>query len=529
MEEIQTNGNYHVRIYEQGNSFTPYGKEVCTAVKENYNSGNFLKRNVFTGLQKPADKRFPLEEEAIKTVMKGIRQQNLVNLEKFPDKLCKAFMKAEKDSFEAMLKALVKGSDMTFPTEDSPFLNYNAMDAVLKQTKNKAYQSVHKQFAQNALQKVDEAWEAWWESMKEYRSNPKKFTGRPKIPKYCKKEEMTATIAGKYLVREETEKGLYLLFPYHKVNGKKIRGRVFVGHSLPDEPIATAEIVPFHGKYRVILTFGKASGKTSRGGKKKQKAKKIQAEEKKMPQKLMGLDPGVSVFATITDNLGNKPLLIKGGYLKARNQWFNKRQAELLSLLTRGEDSKHSKKQSRKLNALRRKRDNFFRDVFYKISHRICRVAKERGIEGIIIGHTKGWKQEVSMGKVQNQHFAGIPFNRFFRILEQTAKQYGICVILQEESYTSKASFPDMDKIPVWGKEEKKPPVFSGKRTTRGQYRTKSGRILHADVNGSANIIRKYKPDAFAGRDISYLYGSIDTLTFQDLYKDKKSSLSHIR
>ncbi|WP_210498881.1 transposase, partial [Vibrio crassostreae] len=34
-------------------------------------------------------------------------------------------------------------------------------------------------------------------------------------------------------------------------------------------------------------------------------------------------------------------------------------------------------------------------------------------------------------------------------------------------------------------------PLFSGKRVKRGLYRTKSGKLLNADVNGAINIIRK--------------------------------------
>jgi len=54
----------------------------------------------------------------------------------------------------------------------------------------------------------------------------------------------------------------------------------------------------------------------------------------------MGIDPGVNNFATITDNLGNQPIIIKGGFIKARIQYFNKRRAEFLSKLTNGKDRK---------------------------------------------------------------------------------------------------------------------------------------------------------------------------------------------
>ena len=67
----------------------------------------------------------------------------------------------------------------------------------------------------------------------------------------------------------------------------------------------------------------------------------------------------------------------------------------------------------------------------------------------------------------------------------------GIRFVKQEESYTSKASFLDKDTIPVWTKNDKSNYSFSGKRISRGLYRSKSGQCIHADINGALNILRK--------------------------------------
>ncbi|MEZ2276243.1 MAG: hypothetical protein ACBR12_04945 [Microcoleus sp.] len=63
----------------------------------------------------------------------------------------------------------------------------------------------------------------------------------------------------------------------------------------------------------------------------------------------------------------------------------------------------------------------------------------------------------------------------------------------QDESYTSKASFLDQDLLPV--KVGEKPDNWqpSGKRIKRGLYRSSTGLLINADVNGAANIIRKSK------------------------------------
>ena len=76
------------------------------------------------------------------------------------------------------------------------------------------------------------------------------------------------------------------------------------------------------------------------------------------------------------------------------------------------------------------------------------------------------------------------------------ADREGISVIEQEESYTSKASFLNKDAIPSYRKENQKY-SFSGKRIKRGLYREVDGREINADLNGSANILRKAFPDVF--------------------------------
>lgn len=60
----------------------------------------------------------------------------------------------------------------------------------------------------------------------------------------------------------------------------------------------------------------------------------------------------------------------------------------------------------------------------------------------------------------------------------------GIKVIEREESYTSVASFLDLDEMPTYGvvREEEKV-KFSGRRIKRGLYRSGSGKLINADVN----------------------------------------------
>ena len=88
---------------------------------------------------------------------------------------------------------------------------------------------------------------------------------------------------------------------------------------------------------------------------------------------------------------------------------------------------------------------------------------------------------------------------------------YGIEFIKQEESYTSKASFFDQDKLPIYNADNPRKYEkydFSGKRIKRGLYQQSNGLLLNADVNGALNILRKSK---VVSLDTLYHRGEVDT------------------
>ncbi len=183
-------------------------------------------------------------------------------------------------------------------------------------------------------------------------------------------------------------------------------------------------------------------------------------------------------------------ILYKGGIVKSRNQWFNKMRSRYLSVLTRGKDSKHSVKSSRRLDGLSRRRENFLRDYFHKLSRMIVNQCLKDNVGVLVLGVNRGWKQESDLGKVTNQNFVQMPFALLRQMISYKAELAGIKVIEQEESYTSKADFLAGDYIPTYGVDDEGA-SFSGKRFQRGLYRAFDGTILNADLNGAANICRK--------------------------------------
>ena len=139
-------------------------------------------------------------------------------------------------------------------------------------------------------------------------------------------------------------------------------------------------------------------------------------------------------------------------------------------------------------------------------------------MEVIVAGHNEDQKQNICIGRQNNQNFVSIPFCRFLDILRYTAAKAGIPVVLREESYTSKASLLDLDVIPTYKKGDTTNYTFSGKRVRRGLYKTDRGLFINADINGAGNILRKEYPYAYDGQNMKYLCETTEVVSYTDIY-----------
>ena len=106
-------------------------------------------------------------------------------------------------------------------------------------------------------------------------------------------------------------------------------------------------------------------------------------------------------------------------------------------------------------------------------------------------GYNVDFKRSLNLGSKTNQNFTQISFGSLREQLESLCIRYGMQYVEQEESYTSKASFLDLDFLPVYNADNPREYKFSGERIKRGLYRSSDGRIVNADVNSAANILRK--------------------------------------
>jgi putative transposase len=136
------------------------------------------------------------------------------------------------------------------------------------------------------------------------------------------------------------------------------------------------------------------------------------------------------------------------------------------------------------------KRNNKIKYTIHCYSKFIVDYCLALDIDTIVVGNNPEWKQELSLGKRNNQNFTQIPFEMFIGQVQYKGKENGIDVIITEESYTSGTSFID-DELP------KKENYDKSRRISRGLFKSNDGRIINADVNGSYQIVRKVFPNAF--------------------------------
>ena len=490
---------YQTVRYEikEGHAMYRYCQQVCRSFKNMYNVTNFYIRQLLTGFDKPEDKRTPNERDAIRDVTGLLGRRN-----REPNRTTGTPKKR-----------------LPVPSAESPYLGYEQLNGFFVMQENPDYYAMQTSISQSAIKKCIMAWQSYYAASEVYKENPGRFRGKPRYPKYCRKEQMTAWLTNSCL---SIKNGVLRLAGVDDTDTggagerKRIKGIFRLGDYKKERRIEKAEIRPYYGGYLLLVTY-KTEDKEDSGS-------CMDASKKAETGAVMGIDLGIQNAAAIADNTGERPVVIKGGFLKSRNQYYNKYHAVIKSRLDKEKEEGRRRNLQKKLDVLGRNREVFLRDCYYKMAHRICRLAESRGIARIAVGHTKGWKQNTGMGKKSNQAFVSLPLQKFVRILETVGKKYGISVQQQEESYTSKADFLCRDEILVYKKEDSSQPVFSGKRERRGLYASGCGKKVNADVNAAFNIARKCFGDAaFAGCGTGCM-DSTDAWSYRDFYPLRKET-----
>jgi len=365
--------------------------------------------------------------------------------------------------------------------ETGEFLTYNENYHLLKTSEN--YRMLNSSLAQTVIRKVDEAMKAFFGSIKS--TNTKKV----RLPRYLDKLGYYSLIdrmvykpqSGYYtLPRGNFIKRIskYYKLPKKQENlsnllslSEELNIKIITPKCIINKQIKEITIKPkFDGKYiEVIHTYLEED---------------VLEENINLKTETMGIDLGFNNLATCAVT-NAKHLLIDGYKLKSLNQWYHKRMSHLNS--TRPNQNVLTKQ----MMSLIIKRNNQMTYGINKAARLIMKHAITNNTGEIIIGYNKDFKDTILSDRY-NQMAKSIPLAKLRDRIIYLATEYGIESKVINESYTSIASYLDNDVVPEL---DYKKHTFSGRRTKRGLYVSKEGKIINADLNAALNILKKGNPN----------------------------------
>lgn len=317
------------------------------------------------------------------------------------------------------------------------------------------YKECGSQSAQKTIQLVDKMWKSYFKAIKDWKNNPSKYLGMPRLPKYLPKDGRQVFMIKNIQcsLKDEQFRIAFKPFGGYTVNTHAV-GKLIQCRFVPKADYYVMEIV-----YEIEVP---------------------DVVEERI--RICSIDLGTENLVTMVNNIGLQPVVIKGGAIKSVNQFYNKRKAEMQSQLKK----ETGRDWSKNLQKLTDKRYEKIKYLMHCASKKVVDYCVENEIDTLIIGLNKKWKQE----NKNKQNFTYIPFDMLIKQIQSKCEEYGIEVVTTEEAYTSGTSFLDKEQ-PVKKSYNKE------RRVYRGLFVANNGRTINADVNGAYQIMKKVVPDVF--------------------------------
>ena len=365
---------------------------------------------------------------------------------------------------------------------EGEYLNYEKNYSLLKTSGN--YKMLNSNMAQQILKDVDGSFKSFFGLLKLAKKGKYAFKDC-KLPHYLPKDGYATLVIG--FVRLNGNK---LVLPFSNTY-KKIHKtiEITIPPVLLDKKVKEIRIIPKANArfFEIQYTY------------------ETECIQRNLNQSnALALDLGINNLVTAVSSKGNS-FIIDGRKLKSINQWYNKKNARLQSI----KDKQHfGYGKTNRQKAILRNRNNKVNDYMSKVARKVVDYCIVNDIGTLVVGYNETFQRNANIGKSNNQTFVNIPYGKLREKLEYLCELNGIRYVKQEESYTSKASFWDMDEIPVYNDDNPKSYTFSGTRVHRGLYRCMNGMTLNADVNGALNILRK---SSVVSLVTLYSRGGVDT------------------
>ena len=324
---------------------------------------------------------------------------------------------------------------------------------------------------QQVLRQLDKNWKSFFASIKDWKKNPSKYNGMPKLPKYLKKDGLTEFALTTQQVKLKSDNLIH--FP-KSMNGFTIQPQFIYDRRFVK--FNQCRVVPKNDRIIIELIYT------------------ISIPDFIKEQVAIGsIDLGLDNFVTFVDNLGNKPIIINGKGLKSCNQYYNMLIAKTKSEL----DINNNSGYSHLLYSITNKRNDKIKYFMHQASKYVVETCLDIGIKTLVIGKNKQQKQ---CNKMKN--FVQISYNIFLQDLNYKCQEVGIELIITEESYTSGTSFLD-NELPT------KENYDISRRIKRGLFKTNNGILINSDVNGAYQIIKKVFRDVEIPADIGLVMNPV--------------------
>jgi putative transposase len=373
------------------------------------------------------------------------------------------------------------------------YFSYFQMDKAMKQVTNLEgeinYKLLKAKVAQQTLRKLDKNFKSFFSCRRDFQKNPSKYKGKPRPPSFLQ-DKHDNLIFDYQAFRIQ---GLFMIEKGHEIplaNGKTLGAgesiryeqvailekglEIKIPKQLWNREIKQIEIIPKPNSFYAVFVYEENPDDFKQVGHSDQ---------------VMSIDLGLNNLATCVTNGVIEPFIIDGRRLKSINAYYNKRKAKMQSKL-----SERGKKWSRQLQNLTNWRNAVTNDYIHKATSIVVKTCVKQGISKVVVGDVMKSLNKINLGKRTNQNFVNLSLGQFVEKLSYKLGSHSIELAVTNESYTSKASFVDDDKMPKRYSPNTKR-TFNGQRVKRGLYKSSDGTRLNADANGAYNILRKTEPD----------------------------------
>lgn len=348
--------------------------------------------------------------------------------------------------------------------EKPRWIRYNELDKICQPSD--AYKSMlYSSTAQQTLKMLDKTWKGYFAAIKDYKKNPSKYSGRPKMPGYLDKEK------GRY-VACFTNQTFNIKDGYIHFKGKKLIefNNTFATKIPADCKLMQLRFVPKVDYYVMEVVY-------------EQEVSNIDAEQ--LPLRVISIDLGINNLATVVNNFNAPAFAINGRPLKSLNQYYNKKISDMRQHIK----IQYDRDWSNKMQKLTSKRNRKVQDYMHKATAKLIKYCLDNNVDTVICGYHKGMKLDMlTKDKVDNQVFMTIPHRMIIEQLTYKLENHGIRFIQQDEQYSSGTSFLD-NEVATENNYD------ISRRIHRGMFVSNDGVKINADVNSAYQIMKSALPE----------------------------------